>query len=545
MAIMKYPSPTSKYPGVGDNYMKRVKKYGTGEWAGYIYDPYIDKYRPDPKKQQQYYEESGLVDKQEKPSLFEQLYPTVASVGAYEIGKAAGPEIYDAGKGLLGLGEAKPTTTTTTTTTPTTTTTTPNPDVAAIDAAGLSANGQYVPPVTNPSTDPSVANGTTGTTGGGVTAGQVAQGVGGAIQAKGGYDQWQEGDEVGGGLNMAAGGANVGAAAGSSSAAAAGPYLSGAIGSYNAYNSLNGPGSDEHRSNEAYKDLVTAYGDFWTLGGVSLAKKAFSKETKEIDSVIDPIAENKYMQMFGNPYLYAAAKLMRGKDEDQMRRDAVRKMMKESGFVDENYNLSLANGLKFDIGQDGTKNLYNVDLSTPEAERDLKLVAPLAQILTGGDKKLGSDFSGYFTNAIRSGGDVLANAKEMYSKAGINSWDQARAVLNELKTAGKLSDQEVAVYDQGLANIFGNQPLEAPLAQLSTAPAIIPVQTPAASGLTGLMALGKPAEGTPEPVATPIARPVAGVPVAASPFSGLMALGRPTNPEEQTMVTPVARGGYR
>lgn len=148
-----------------------------------------------------------------------------------------------------------------------------------------------------------------------------------------------------------------------------------------------------------------------------------------------------------------------GKDQDQQDRDRIRASMVESGFLDPEYNVSLAGGQKFDIGRDGSEQLYNIDLSAPDASRDLNLVAPLAKILTGGDEKLGSDFSGYLTNAVRSSGDPLANAKELYAKAGITSWEQGRQALQELKDAGSISDQELAVYDQGLANIFGNVPL--------------------------------------------------------------------------------------
>ncbi len=148
-----------------------------------------------------------------------------------------------------------------------------------------------------------------------------------------------------------------------------------------------------------------------------------------------------------------------GKDQDQQDRDAIRASMVESGFLDPDYNVSLAGGQKFDIGRDGSEQLYNFDASAPDAGRDLNLVAPLAKILTGGDEKLGSDFSGYLTNAVRSTGDPLANAKELYAKAGITSWEQGRQALQELNDAGSISDQELAVYDQGLANIFGGVPL--------------------------------------------------------------------------------------
>lgn len=358
--------------------------------------------------------------------------------------------------------------------------------VASMSNGGtMMSTGEVIPASEGVPVGPAGSDGVSAT--GSTTGTQVAQGLGGAAQAYQGYNQWQNGNKVGGGLNMATGAANVGAAAGSSMAGEAVPYLNTALGAYNVGNALYGDNNmtAKERSRAALHQGGLAVANAFTYGLAGLAemgiRKAWGKEAGEVD---------KFMMKY-DPITRGLASVIGGKNREQMNRDVVRKSFKDGGLVDQNYNLALANGNKFNIGADGSQKLYNVDLSTPEAERDLKIVAPLAQLLTGGDKKLGSDFSGYFTNAVRSGGDVLSNAKEMYKNAGVTSWDQARAGLQELKDMGKISGQELAVYDQGLANIFGNKGLEAPMSQLSTA---------------GQKLLGKPSS-VPASAATPVPRP--------------------------------------
>lgn len=568
MGIMNHKSPSSRYPAVGDNYKKREAKYGTGEWEGYIYDPFIDKYRPDPKVQKEYYEKEGLVDKQEKPSLFEQLYPTVVGVGAYEIGKAAGPDIYTAGKGMLGLGDkAKPEVKTEVKTEPAANNTASS-EVAAIDAANLSPNGQYVPDgytetdASLSSTDPSLGTeGTSGTTTGGITAGQAAQGALGAYQAYQGYEQYKDGDEVGGALNMAVGANN----ASGNVLGNAGTYLTAALAAYNAAQALKDDNATgKEKAVAVNKAAGQAVGDFFTWGGLSAAKHAFGKEFGKFEGFVD----DKLMKY--DPVTRGLGSVLDGKNKGQMMRDKVRDFLKEGGLLDENYNVELADGSKFDLGRDGSVRLYEFDeaaKSDPYIQEQLKLVNPLAKILTGGDAELGGQFAGMFTNAIRSSGDPVANAKAMYAKAGITNWDQARAALQELKTAGKLTDQEVAVYDQGLANIFGGVPMSLPKpAPVVAGPAPVtatPEQATSALGslsgvtptattpitqgpaLGGLMSLGRAEQ--PVVAVTPVARPTFTQPVVAqvSPFSGgLMSLQRPQQ-EQEMVVVPVARGGYR
>lgn len=349
--------------------------------------------------------------------------------------------------------------------------TTPAVTASPSPTTTASTGGQYIPPgytqtdVNYSSVDPSLANSktvtadpavdttSTTTTGTGLTAGQAAQGALGAYQGYQGYQQYKEGDKVGGGLNMVVGANN----ASGNVLGNAGTYLTAALAAYNAAQALrNDNATGKEKAVAMNKAAGQAVGDFFTWGGLSAAKHAFGKEFGKFEGFVD----DKLMKY--DPVTRGLGSVLDGKNKGQMIRDKVRSQFKDSGFVDENYNLELAGGKKFDIGADGSIRNYEFDEATkndPMIGEHLKLVHPLAKILTGGNQDVGGQFAGYFTNAIRSEGDPVENAKKLYERAGITSWEQGRQALRELTDQGKITEEELAVYDQGLANIFGGVPL--------------------------------------------------------------------------------------
>lgn len=95
------PKNPSKYPFTGQSY----NYYG--EQQGYIYDPYSDSYKPDPKVRDQYNQQSGLAEKPPKPpGLFTQVAPLAVSGGALALGQSIGKGgltgVADAVKGIFG-----------------------------------------------------------------------------------------------------------------------------------------------------------------------------------------------------------------------------------------------------------------------------------------------------------------------------------------------------------------------------------------------------------------------------------------------------------
>jgi len=105
MATVPGYSPTpgaqapQKYPFVGPSY----KKYG--EQPGFLYDPYIDKYRPDPKAKEELAKAQGTyVEPQKQPGLSDLVIPIAGIGAATAVGKGIGE--YVTGAGAAGSGSA-------------------------------------------------------------------------------------------------------------------------------------------------------------------------------------------------------------------------------------------------------------------------------------------------------------------------------------------------------------------------------------------------------------------------------------------------------
>lgn len=155
-----------------------------------------------------------------------------------------------------------------------------------------------------------------------------------------------------------------------------------------------------------------------------------------------------------------------GKDKDQMGRDQVRKAMQQQGGIDEAFNVSLADGTKFNIGLDGggvikTKSgkeisPYNVDTDNPFAHQSVAWADPIAAILTGGDPKLRSDFAGYFTNAAMSNANTLegvrANILNIMAAHKLD-FATARQAVDSMLAAGKIDQQTRDIYMNSLGII--------------------------------------------------------------------------------------------
>lgn len=141
MASSKYqyypsaPGPRNpgKYPvAVGPNYNK------WGEQQGWNYNPYTDKYTPDPKAVHDLGVSQGTVtDPPKQPGLGQTLLPIAGALGAVEIGKELGSSVGTKVGGLINPP-----------TVPATTVTTGNTGLAGANApaptpgAGGAAGGQ-------------------------------------------------------------------------------------------------------------------------------------------------------------------------------------------------------------------------------------------------------------------------------------------------------------------------------------------------------------------------------------------------------------------
>lgn len=162
----------------------------------------------------------------------------------------------------------------------------------------------------------------------------------------------------------------------------------------------------------------------------------------------------------------ALGSIKAGKHSDQIKRDDVRSNLKSAGIIDDKYNLSLADGRKFDIGIDGGSRPYNVDFNKAGAGEAVGLANPLSAIFTNADPKLKSDFAGYFANAAMSGGDAKKNIRAIYDKAGLDQREAYDAV-NQLQ----IDDDTKRAYHNAINQAFGNQGFSASGGIIGAAPA--------------------------------------------------------------------------
>ena len=292
------------------------------------------------------------------------------------------------------------------------------------------------------------------------SAGNYVQGVAGAMQAKQGYDQWQQGDKVGGGMNMASGATNVASSLGSTTAGQVAPWLGVAAGAYNTWDALNNDDATakEKAFGAAHNAGMTA-ANYWTAGGAGLFDQAFAhvagKERAQIQN----------WMMEHSPVIRGLASVLGGKNRDQMNRDKVREMMQEGGFLDDKFNVQLAGGNKFDLGQDGSKQIYNTDPNNAATGETIADVHLLAAMIGGQNQKIKSDVAGMLTNAALSNGDPVSNVMQMYQNFGITNGDEARGLIGQLQEKGVITKEDGDQMQQNIAKLFGmpsNRPVAGP-----------------------------------------------------------------------------------
>lgn len=142
-----------------------------------------------------------------------------------------------------------------------------------------------------------------------------------------------------------------------------------------------------------------------------------------------------------------------GKGRDQKQRDAVRANLQKGGVIDDKYRLGLSDGSSYDIGKDGKEKLYNFDPnSTDYTNQTAAYNIPLSYLAGGGDQKLASDFTGYFTNAALSNAKDAASAKENV-KAIASKFGDVSQIKNSLKQLYDDKKLDQAKYDAALNGV--------------------------------------------------------------------------------------------
>ena len=169
------------------------------------------------------------------------------------------------------------------------------------------------------------------------------------------------------------------------------------------------------------KDIVRGRGDRadWTNQAVNLATG---------------FAPNTALRLMGKRSIGAMMKS--GKSNAQAIRDDFRGDLKEAGVADNKYNVTLADGTKFNIGLDGktkyknvdektTRNAWDVDFTNPLAKFATDKIDPMIRGIYGADNPKAKFFPGQYTGMLvnaatsnaKSEADVLANIETMLGKS--------------------------------------------------------------------------------------------------------------------------------
>lgn len=229
----------------------------------------------------------------------------------------------------------------------------------------------------------------------------------------------------------------------------------------------------------AYVGFQQASGLLSALDGERLdtsQKLALAGVTGGLSLVFDDVKQ-EFDKIFGT-----------GKHGDQVARDDLRNNLETAGVletIDGSHHVELADGSKFDVGQDGrsgTRQWHNAS-NLPEGVRpflhaydvdftsDLALSTSLggyalSSILLGGRDGQKEKIGGYFTNAAISQGNLdfnqenfsksMANMRKIYETSGIKSIKQGTKDLNNLVKNGTITDSEYRQGLQGLDVVFND-----------------------------------------------------------------------------------------
>lgn len=303
----------------------------------------------------------------------------------------------------------------------------------------------------------------------GVPIGKIVQGAAGLMMAYQGYQQYKEGDKIGGGLGMAAGGLYTASAAnvGGATVADAAPIVGGIYGAYTLGNMAANSG-DMHKSDTGGATLTGA-----TAGaGVGAA-------VGSVVPVVGTAVGGVVGGIVGGLYGLGAGLSASSKGERQQIRDKYRENIIKNGvpLFGADYQGDLADGTKFDFGKDkfgfGTKE-GDIDLSNPTVAKAAAYGNVLGAIQGATGKGREAIATQFLSAAKSNAGDDLNVVKQNYAhflnKLGVKDLATAQAALDQAKP--NMSDEEYQVFSSDLKELY----------QPAPAKSNTPAATPAAPG---------------------------------------------------------------
>jgi hypothetical protein len=281
-----------------------------------------------------------------------------------------------------------------------------------------------------------------------VNWGQVAQGGLAVAQLYGAYKAYQSGDKVGAGLSGATGAANLAGAAGADLGANVIPGLNIATGAYTGY-----------KTAEAMSDM--AAGSKRTQTGIVGGAAAGASIGAGIGTLV-PIpgigtaAGAAIGALVGATAGAVGSWTGSSKNKAQFMRDNIRGVLQKGGVLDDKFQGTLADGSKFDFGQDGSNLKWkNIDKLAAEKPAAWNGAVPLSDALAASYGFVGqkaSDISAWYARAaVSNAGDDPAVAKtnmQHFAKQQGITFDLVKTKLDEAMADNRISQGQ---YDSYLA----------------------------------------------------------------------------------------------
>lgn len=179
--------------------------------------------------------------------------------------------------------------------------------------------------------------------------------------------------------------------------------------------------------------IIAGASETWEGGGKDIVRGRANKQdwaNMGVNSILG-VGPNLVSRWLGKPSI--GRRLTSGKSDDQLLRDDFRGDLKASGIADDDYNVTLADGSKFNIGKDGKATLvnsdgtterryWNVDESNPLAQYAITKIDPIIRAkYTAEAEQAGykpEQYTAMIVNAVtsnaKSQADVDANIKAIY-----------------------------------------------------------------------------------------------------------------------------------
>lgn len=282
---------------------------------------------------------------------------------------------------------------------------------------------------------------------------QVAQGGLALAQMYGAYKSFKEGNKVGGGINMAAGAGNLAVATGATSGTYVVPGLNILAGGYQGYQTAQAMGDMAAGQQRTQTGVVggAASGAAIGAGVGSIVPGVGTAIGAAIGALVGATAGG------------IGALTGSSKKKPQMARDAVRGVLKEQGILDDKWYGTLADGSKYNFGQDGShlkwKNVDKVAEANPNA---WNAAVPAADALATSYGYVGQKASDmaimYAKAAVSNAKDdpntSLANMQHFAKQQGI-TMDLIKSKLDSALSENRIDQNKYNYYMSGAQQLLG------------------------------------------------------------------------------------------